>query len=263
VPENKESDFIATARKRFEQAADDEKLIREEALTDLKFVAGDQWNPSLKQDREAAGRPVMVFNRCHTFVQQVSNEARQNKPQIKFAKDDDKADDDTAEIYEGHARHIQYASDAQVAYETSVEYSAGGSFGYYRFVTEEDDDGKQELKIVPVLDPFAIYGILIPACFNREPRFGFVVEDMPREEFEELYPKSPITTKVLSESDSSWLSGQGWLGTDTVRIAEYWYCEGTGKNCKVKFCKISGMEVLPDTETEWMGYCIPIIPGTG
>jgi hypothetical protein len=263
VPEDKETDFIATARKRFQQAADDEKTLREEALIDLKYVAGDQWDPKLKQDRERAGRPALTFPRCHTFVQQVSNEARQNKPQIKFAKDDDRADDDTAEIYEGMARHIQYSSDAQVAYETAVEYSAGGSFGYYRFLTEEDDHGQQELKILPVLDPFSVYGILVPSCFNREPRFGFVVEDMPEEEFKDLYPKSPISTGVLGESDSSWLSANGWLGTNTVRIAEYWYCKGTGKDTKVKFCKISGMEVLPDTETEWLDYCIPIFPVLG
>jgi hypothetical protein len=114
-----------------------------------------------------------------------------------------------------------------------------------------------------VLDPFSVYGILVPSCFNREPRSGFVVEDMPEEEFKDLYPKSPISTGVLGESDSSWLSANGWLGTNTVRIAEYWYCKGTGKDTKVKFCKISGMEVLPDTETEWLDYCIPIFPVLG
>lgn len=259
--------FIATARKRFQQAADDEKLLREEAAKDLDFVAGEQWDPKQKQDREQAGRPAMVFNRMHTFVQQVSNEARQNKPQIKFSPGDDQADKETAEILEGMARAIQYASDAQIAYETSVEYSAGGSFGYYRFLTEENEDGDQELKIMPVLDPFAVYGILFPACFNREPRFGFVVEDMPKEEFEAAYPNSPITKGELG-SGGDWMTTHGWLGTDTVRIAEYWYCEETkGKNgkkkSKVKFCKISGMEVLPDSQTDWLDYCIPIIPVLG
>jgi hypothetical protein len=263
VPETKESDFIATARKRFQQAADDEKLLREQALIDLKFVAGEQWNEKLKQDRINAGRPAMVFNRCHTFVQQVSNEARQNKPQIKFAPGDDRADKDTAEVYEGMARAIQYASDAQVAYETAVEYSAGGSFGYFRFLTEEDEQGNQVLKIVPVLDPFAVYGILYPACFNREPRFGFVIEDMPKEEFESTYPDSPITKGGLSDSDISWMSENGWMGTETVRIAEYWYCEGTGKDIELRFCKISGMEVLPDSKTQWLDYCIPIFAVLG
>jgi len=255
-----DKDFIATARKRFQQAADDEKLIRDEALIDLKYVAGDQWDPKLKQDRERAGRPALTFPRCHTFVQQVSNEARQNKPQIKFAKGDAQADDDTAEIYEGLARHIQYSSDAQVAYETAVEYSAGGSFGYYRFLTEENSDGYQEICIKPVLDPFSVYGILNPYCFNREPRFGFVIEDMPREEFEEQHPDSAIS------KDAGFDEGgirAGWIGTETVRVAEYWYCTGKGDDQKVKFCKMTWAEKLPDTETEWLGYCIPIIPVTG
>lgn len=261
--EVKESDFIATARKRFEAADSDEKEIRKEAIIDLNFVAGDQWDAKLKQDRESAGRPALTFPRCHTFVQQVSNEARQNKPQIKFAPTDDKADDDTAEIYEGLARHIQYESDAQIAYETSVECSAGGSFGFFRYLTVENDNGDQDLVIKPVLDPFAVYGVLYPACFGREPRYAFVVEDMPKEEFEDTYPKSSITQGGLGSSDSSWLSNNGWMGTDTVRVAEYWYCEGQGKDTKVKFCKISGMEVLPESKTDWLGYCIPIIPVLG
>src|SRR6185437_10179849 len=120
-----QNDFIATARKRFQAAEDDEKPLREEALVDLKYVAGDQWDPALKKQREDAGRPAMTFPRCHTFVQQVSNEARQNKPQIKFAPSDDVATQDEADVMEGMARHIQYSTDAQVAYETSVEYSAG------------------------------------------------------------------------------------------------------------------------------------------
>ena len=259
----KQTDFIATARKRFKQAADDEKLLRAEALTDLRYVAGEQWDAKLKADRERAGRPALTFPRCHTFVQQVSNEARQNKPQIKFAPDDDQADDDTAEIYEGLARHIQYSSDAQIAYETAVEYSAGGSFGYYRFLTEDDEEGKQVIKIVPVLDPFAVYGILYPACFNREPRFGFVIEDIPTDEYKELYPQSPISTGILGDADSSWLGDNGWMGNGTVRVAEYWYCEGQGRKTKVHFTKISGMEVLPDSDTDWLGYCIPIIPVLG
>lgn len=273
MPEEKETseqDFIATARKRFEHASDDEKPLRDEALIDLKYVAGDQWDPKLKQQREQAGRPALTFPRCHTFVQQVSNEARQNKPQIKFAPGDDQADKDTADVYEGLARHIQYSSDAQIAYETAVEYSAGGSFGYYRFLTEEDDDGEQEIKIMPVLDPFAVYGVLVPACFNREPMYGFVIEDVPREEFEDAYPKSAIT--LDSGFDQGGISA-GWIGTETVRVAEYWHCKevksenksGTRKKrqLQVKFTKMTWAEKIEGSETEWLGYCIPIIPVLG
>jgi hypothetical protein len=274
---DKDTEFLATARKRFEQAASDEKSIRDEAEKDLAFVAGDQWDEKVKNDRIKAGRPALTFARCHTFVQQVSNEARQNKPQIKFIPAED-GDEDTAEIYEGLARHIQYSSDAQVAYETAVEYSAGCSFGYYRFLTEycDDDSWDQDLKVVPVFDPFSVYGLLIPACLGYEAPFGFIVESVPKEEFERDYPKSAIT-----DWDEAVRSSDGWVMEDSIRIAEYWYVEKTPKTIKrknptsgeeetrtvmqkkVKFCKLNGMEVLPGSETEWPGCTIPVIPVLG
>jgi len=271
MPDQSQEDFIATARKRFQAAEDDEKELRDEAKVDLKFVAGDQWDPAIKKQREDSGRPAMTFPRCHTFVQQVSNEARQNKPQIKFAPSDDVATQDEADVYEGMARHIQYASDAQIAYETSVEYSAGGSFGYFRLITDyvDNDSDDQEIKIVPIWDPFAVYGVLLPACFNREPKYAFVIEDVPKDEFKLLYPDSEITTGGFERAGDK---APGWIGTDTVRVAEYWYTEEKKRklksgrtviDCVVKVCKMTGLEVIEGTETTWAGYCIPIIPVLG
>jgi hypothetical protein len=274
-------EFLALARKRFAAAAEDEKHLREKFIEDLRFASpdgDDQWDPKVKSDRLAAGRPAMSFPRCHTFVQQVSNEARQNKPQIKFSPRLD-ADKETADVYEGLARYIQYTSDAQIAYETAIEYSAGASFGYYRFLTEyaaevddmPDDTAEEnlpkDLKVVPVLDPLTIYGVLVPACFNRKCFHAFVIEDMPKDEFERQYPDSEASSLGWSEAEKK---SDGWIGSDSVRIAEYWYVEEGKKDkglrkpkSKVKFCKTNGLEILPDSETEWAGSTIPIIPVLG
>jgi len=268
MPDNDE--FLARARKRFTAAAEEEKQLREAFASDLRFASPDgegQWDEQVKMQRQQAGRPAMSFPRCHTFVQQVANEARQNKPQIKFSPRTD-ADKDTAEVYEGLARFIQYDSDAQVAYETAVEYSAGASFGYYRFLTDyvDDESEDQELKVVPVLDPLQIYGVLVPACFNRKPKFAFVIEDVPKEEYKLLYPDSELSSLAWSEAEKR---ADGWIGENTVRIAEYWYVEekkvdGRRKPKQVvKFCKTNGIEILPDSETEWAGSTIPIIPVLG
>ena len=271
----KREDFLATARRRFAAAAEEEKDLRDKFESDLRFASPDgdeQWDPVVKMQRQQAGRPAMSFPRCHTFVQQVSNEARQKKPSIKFAPRLD-ADKDTAEIYEGLARYIQYSSDAQVAYETAIEYSAGASFGYYRFLTnyvDNDDDDMLELAVVPVLDPLQIYGVLIPACFNRKCKWAFVVEDMPKDEFKAQYPDSEMVSLGWAEAGKQ---AGDWVAEDTVRIAEYWTVEESkvpteGKRgfrikSVVKFCKTNGIEVLPDTETTWPGSAIPIIPVLG
>ncbi len=266
-------EFIGQARKRFEVAAEEERHLREKFVSDLKFASPDgdeQWDPKVKQDREANKRPAMSFPRCHTFVQQVSNEARQNKPQVKFAPRLD-ADKDTAEIYEGLARYIQYTSDAQVAYETAIEYSAGGSFGFYRFLTNyvDEDSEDLELGIVPVLDPLTIYGVLVPACFNRPVPYAFVIEEIRKEEFKRLYPDTEMATLDWAEVGSQ---AGDWVTEETVRIAEYWYVEESTEKPEagkrkakptVKFCKINGIEVLPGSETVWAGSTIPIIPVLG
>jgi hypothetical protein len=268
-------EFLATARKRFAAAAEDEKHLREKFISDLKFASpdgDDQWDPQVKMQREAAGRPAMSFPRCHTFVQQVSNEARQKKPQIKFAPRLDQ-DKDTAEILEGLARFIQYDSQAQVAYETAIEYSAGASWGFYRFLTEycDDDSDDLELKIKPVLDPLTVYGIVVPAIFGRKPRYWFVIEDMPKEDYKAQYPDSELSSLAWAEAEKQ---GEGWVGSDTIRIAEYWWVEEERVKGKrrpqvtIKTCKTNGSEILPgddgeSSKTEWPGTICNIVPVLG
>lgn len=267
----KQEEFLATARRRFTAAAEEEKSLRAKFIDDLRFASPDgdeQWDEQVKQQRNAAGRPTLAFPRCHTFVQQVSNQARQQKPSIKISPRLDQ-DQDTADVYEGLARYIQYTSSAEMAYETAIEYSAGASFGYYRFLTEYADDDSDDLNliVVPVLDPTQVYGILIPACFNRKPMWGFVVEDMPKEEYRAQYPESQLGASL--NWDEAAKGAEGWIGEDTVRIAEYWTVEEKKQKDKgrpqyeVKFCKINGVEVLPGSETDWLGSSIPIISVLG
>jgi hypothetical protein len=282
--------FLGTMRRRFTQDVADESEIREEAREDLRFLGGDQWDEQTRKEREDAQRPALTFNRLPTFTQQVANEARQNKPQVKFNPVDDTADPDTAEVIEGLARHIQYASKAGVAYETAVVYSSGCSFGFFRLLTEYCNDGRsfddQEIRFAPVLDPFSVYGILIPRCLGQKPGHAFVVESVTREEYQRLYPKSELVS--IGFDAGARIAGD-WVG-DRVRIAEYWYIEphdrtlqllSTGQMVysdeydqlaegvtvererkvtedRVKFCKTNGVEILPDTETEWVGNSIPI-----
>ncbi len=256
-------DFMATARARFDQDVSEEQSIRNEAEIDVRFEAGDQWDEKVRQDRITAGRPVMTFNRSHTFVQQVSNEARQNRSQVKFIPSED-GDKDTAEVYEGLARHIQYNSQARIAFETAMECAAGGSFGFFRYLPEycSEENSDQEIKVVPVFNPFAIYGVLFPACLNIEPRHAFVVEYLTKEEYKLQYPDSDMASLDWDEAQAT--CGD-WVG-DKVRIAEYWVLEETpqpGRKPKrsVKFYKINGVEVLE--ETTWLGRCIPIFPVLG
>jgi hypothetical protein len=291
-------EFLSTIRDRFAAAESAESEIRLEAEKDLEFLAGDQWDAKIKKIRQDENRPALTFNHLPTYVSQVANEARQNKPQVRFGPVDSGADIDTADVLEGMARAIQRRSRADVAYETAFDYSASCSFGHYRMSTYycDSESFDQHISFSPILDPFSVYGTLIPACLGQKPRWAIVLESMPREEFKAQYPESEL---VEMGWDAGAQRAQGWV-TEEVRLAEYWRTESKrrvmrlallpdGRRVKVYTndlpkdsgisyelgsdglprerevleekiysCLTNGVEVLPNTETEWAGRRIPI-----
>jgi hypothetical protein len=301
-PQTDTEEFLSLMRDRFTAAESGESEIRAEATKDMAYVAGDQWDPRLKKKREDEDRPALVFNHLPTYVQQVSNEARQNKAQVKFGPVDSGSDIDTAKVLEGMARAIQRKSRADIAYETAVDCSAACSFGHYTMTTDYCDyDGFDlEIKFVPVYDPFSVYGTIIPACYGKKPQFAIVLESMSRDEFKHQYPDSEL---VSIGFDAGAKMAEGWI-TEDVRIAEYWRVEskkrifrratmpdGTRQKVftddlekdeakyagaqfvlgsdglprerevdhpTIKSCLTNGVEILPGSETTWLGRRIPV-----
>src|SRR5947209_16452674 len=175
----KNEDLLKLARERFERARVAEREIREEAATDLRFVVGDQWADALKRDRELAKRPALVFNKLTGPIQQVSNEARENKPAIKVHPIADGADKDTADVLQGIIRHVEYASSADRAYETALEQAVSCGFGYFRFLTQYcDDEGfEQDITIEAIPDQMSVYIDPDARKADRsDMQWGFVVQ---------------------------------------------------------------------------------------
>lgn len=286
----KSKQFLETARKRFAAAEEAERRIRDEYLKDLYFVAGEQWDDAVLEERRQQRRPALTFNSLPTFVQQVANEARQSKPSVKFSPVDSASDLDTAKIYEGIARHIQYRSKADIAFEEALVYSTAGSFGYVGLTTDyvRDNSFDQEIRFRQFPEPLSVYGVLIPSCRRERVPWAFVVEDISEDEFKERYPGSELASL-------SWDSARNlcdWVGEKTVRVAEYWYTETKRRKLllltdgtqlyrdevddvpkeaiekerdvlqrTVKMCVTNGLEILD--ETEWAGDCIPIFAVLG
>jgi hypothetical protein len=71
------TDIVQEAQERLEAAWAQDRENREDAFTDLKFLAGDQWPNAIRQQREAQNRPCLTINRLPQFVNQVADEPRQ------------------------------------------------------------------------------------------------------------------------------------------------------------------------------------------
>ena len=302
-------EILTVARSRMKTAMAAFSQTREDELDDLRFYAGSpdnqwQWPADVLQTRGAVqgqtinARPCLTINKLPQHVHQVTNEQRMNRPGIKVIPADDKADVDVADVFNGVIRHIEYISDADVAYDTACENQVSYGEGYIRLLTEycDEDTFDQDIKIGRIRNSFSVYmDPLIQDPTGADAKWCFVTEDLPKAEYERLYPDAaPISTLMsLGVGDQSIAQ---WIGENTIRIAEYFYIEyekqtlnlypgnqtafsGTpedktlrmmfGKPIrsreadrkKVKWCKINGYDILE--EREWAGAYIPVVRVVG
>ena len=304
-PKKSASDILSTARARLDMAVSALSESREDETDDLKFYAGSpdnqwQWPADVLATRGAVqgqtinARPTLTINKLPQHVRQVTNDMRQNRPGAKVIPVDDNADIEVADIFNGLIRHIEYISDADVAYDTACENQVSYGEGYIRLLTEYCDDKTfdQDIKIGRVRNSFSVYmDPTIQDPTGSDAKWCFVTEDLTKAEFTRMYPDAaPITTlQSLGVGDQSI---SNWLNEDTIRIADYYYIDydtttlnlypgnqsafaGTAEDkmlkahfgkpvksresdrAKVKYCKINGYEILE--EREWAGKWIPVI----
>lgn len=290
-----DEEILRLARERFTLSSIAENEIRKEALDDLEFRAGRQWPDDVKMARVIDNRPCLVINRIPQFIRQITNDQRQNRPAIKVSPIDDMGDVETAEILQGMIRHIEYNSNAEIAYDTAFEGAVTKSFGFFRVITDYVDPMSfdQEILIKRIRNAFSVY----MDCNSKEPdgsdaNWAFIFEDTSKEEFKAQYKDSELANS--NEWRSIGDQTPGWIQETTVRVAEYFYKEYktitlallsngyTVDKAKltpeilaeakivrerqaqipvIKWCKINGHEILE--KTEWLGQWIPIIPVIG
>lgn len=226
----KTEDILKDAREAFDLACEHESDNRREALDDIRFARlGEQWPDKVRRDRELDGRPCLTINRLPAFIRQVVNDARQNKPAISCHPVDDGADPETAEIFNGLIRNIEQSSDAEVAYDTALDFAVTGGFGYFRINTRYagEDSFDQDLVIERVANPFSIYGDPnSQAADSSDWNTAFVVDTLPKAAFEARWKGADA---VDWSADSYAGLGGPWMEGDRVMVAEYWRREAVMK----------------------------------
>ena len=301
----KDKDLLAAARDRMTLAISAWSETREDELEDLRFYAGSpsnhwQWPADVLATRGSVqgqsinARPTLTINKLPQHVRQVTNDQRQNRPSGKVIPADDKGDVEVAEIFDGIVRHIEYISDADVAYDTACENQVAYGEGYIRILTEYTDPTSfdQDIKIGRVRNSFSVYmDPMIQDPCGSDAQWCFITEDIPVDEYERQFPNAqPISS--LQDQGVGDQSVSQWVNDETVRVADYYYIEHTKKTLnlyygnvsalsgspedkqmvalgmkpirsrevdikQVKYCKINGFEVLE--RNDWAGSHIPVV----
>jgi Phage P22-like portal protein len=297
-------EMLATMRTRLTMAISAYSDSREDELDDLRFRAASpdnqwQWPADVLATRGSVqgqtinARPCLTINKLPQHVLQVTNDQRQNRPSGKVIPADDKADVEVAEIFNGLVRHIEYISDADVAYDTACDNQVTFGEGYFRILTEYCDDNsfEQDLRIGRIRDSFSVYmDPTIQDPCGSDAEWCFINQELTTEEYEREFPDaSPLSSLEYGVGDGQL---NAWINQDTVRIAEYFYIKHEAKKLNqyhggitamagspeakqaemmglqaiktrdvdvrtVKWCKTNGFEVLE--ERDWAGKYIPVI----
>ena len=217
-----DDDTLANGKKLFALCEAHDTDNRTSYQADTRFVrAREQWPDKIRAQREADGRPCLTIDKLGPVIRQVVNDSRQNKPSIKVHPVDSEGDPETAEIINGLIRNIEYTSNADVAYDTAVECSVGGGFGYWRVGLDYayDDSFDLDIQINRVPNPLAIYGDPhSTAADSSDWNVAFVVDKMTKDAFKAAYPKATVTDW---DSDA-WRDNGDWLDEDSVLVAEWW-----------------------------------------
>jgi hypothetical protein len=293
-------DIIKTAKETFAECEEAESETRKLFEEDIRFARlGEQWHKEDIEQRKAENRPCLTINKMPSFIRQVVNDSRLNKPAIRVHPVDSGADVETAEIINGIIRNIEVISNADAAYDTAIESAVSGGLGYLSVDIDytHDDSFDMDIKIDRVINPLTIYGDpRSQAVDSSDWNVAFQTELLPESEFKRLYPDAEfVDWENTTEEDRN----SEWREEKSVRIADYWtrdevekellklsngellyaddldeeareVMQASGievvanrktKTYEVKKRIITGAEVLK--EEKWAGKFIPIIPVYG
>lgn len=278
-------DVVKTALKLFQRDKEAWGEVYQNALDDLEFQnpdrEGAQWDPSDYQNRIETRRPALTIDQLSQFVHQVANDIRMNTPSINVIPSND-GDEETAEVFKGLIRNIEYRSNADDVYDNASLSAIRCSVGFIQIDHDYvDDEGfEQELLIKRVNNPLACW---IDAdsieCDGRDARHGTILEPISVAQFKKDYPgKDPVS---FGEDETQ----TDFKDEDIINLAHFYrlqdeskdisvddagnivpYIEGmarkrTIKKTIVERYKLSGKDVLE--KTTFPGKYIPIVPVYG
>jgi hypothetical protein len=244
-------EFLRLARDRAAIASTWWRKNFEDALSELEFLYGKQWDQKEAAERTKEGRPCLTLNKLPAFVDQVLGDQRQNRPSIHVHPVESDAttvqqktgaqpaqplqgrmkntagtkDYTNADVLSGLIRNIETTSDADSHYDRAFQHAVESGFGWLRVITaySTDDAFDLDIQIKSIRNRFAV--LMDPSGLSESDfsasNYCFVLELMRRKEFTKRYPDAGVTD--LGTGNASGLSW--WIDEDMVMVAEYFYRE--------------------------------------
>lgn len=217
------------ARELYEYAVERDEVNRDEAVQDLRFRAGEQWDEQERQRREMQQRPCLVLNMTGQYVRHITGAARMSPPSITVIPADDVSDPgrqqqaaELAQIKEGMIREIEHRSRGRWQYISALENAVTAGMGSIRVLTEYDerDPFKQVIRFTSVSDALAVvYDPDAKRLTKEDGTFAFVTGVMSPRAFKAKFPKAKRSGRDWERRDDVG-DARWWEKGDTIRVVE-------------------------------------------
>jgi len=211
-------------RREFYEDVQYDRLNREAALEDQRFLVGDQWDDIVRQRREAARKPTLTINRLPAFVAQIVGNRRLNETTLKV-RPDSTENEAIAKVREGLLRNIQKISRADIAYDKALENAVICGIGNFFVELDYESDDVFDQKIVFRANNNSLNVIWDRKIYDptgADADHVFEIVNFSKNDFKKRWPwatPAEVITDVTLRGD---LRMNGWIAIDDVRVVNYW-----------------------------------------
>jgi hypothetical protein len=224
VPEGFDSAeaFIKDMREQYQHDVDFDRINRYEAIDDLRFAAGEQWDPVVLQQRK--GLPCLVVNTIPQFTAQLVGDWRESRKAIKVVAANDE-DTDVASVREDLVRNIEMCSRADRTYDQAFESMVQCGDAAFKVTVEyaKDDVFDQDIFIRPIEDAMAVvWDRFSVDPTGRDAKRVFVDDRIPKDEFARKWPGAAGGTNLMEADKIDKVTMAGWMDEESYRVTEYW-----------------------------------------
>ena len=224
IPEGFESqeEFVTDMRKQYMDDVNYDRINRFEAMDDLRFAAGEQWDPVVLAQRKSL--PCLVINTIPQFTAQLVGDWRESRKAIKIVASND-SDVDVADIREDLVRNIEMQSRADRAYDQAFESMIQCGDAAFKVCVEyaKDDVFDQDIFIRPIEDAMAVvWDRFSVDPTGRDAQRVFVDDRIPKDEFHRKWPSGDGGSHLFEIDKIDRVTMAGWMDEEAYRVTEYW-----------------------------------------
>ena len=216
----KATDIFDEARDRLKISIDAESHNNIKAKDCMLFREGENhWDTNFVTS-DTQESPELVINFTDTLVTRVVNSIADLETRGKAHPIADGADTDKADVITDLGRHVEYRSDAQVAYDIATDSAVTIGWGWARLMPEfaAPDSFDKEIRIVPIMNAFSVYpdpASIMPTASDMN--WCLISVKMARQEYKRQYPRA----ENVAWNDVDRQSRMDWEDKEEIRLAEY------------------------------------------